>query len=192
MTLRVFLDDLRYDYPWAWRTLVGFLSVFVLLIVINLLPQSPLLRMIGVSEVQDRVIAAESWVYWAARAGLNRKRPDLRGERRYALMEAMDQNGILSMELSEGDKFIPKQWRLANCRLRDPIGAKVVVSSMRNELAKIEIYGDQVVVWVGKQLLNLVLIEKGVAEPDPDPPTWIVDDLFARHYWAKMVGATPD
>ncbi len=152
-------------------------------------PSTAFVRAVGLQEWQIRGGALLRAAYWAGRAAVNAA-SDERPTRRYGSMEGVDRAGNLIASLPEGSRWVTARYRFADLTIMDVTGVARQVALRRGEDARFEIYrGDQVVVWIGGGPFNIALIDAGVAEPDPHPPTNIVDIAFATYYWNLARGA---
>ena len=183
------LDTLRYDHPGVFRVLTVVVGVGAVSACFMLLPSSPLLRALGVTELQKRVTAATNGVYWSTRAAMN----DTAGERQhrqaFGNVEGIDASGKLIIAIPQNKKWVQQQLWLANVEIVDPYGVAQLVGALRQENARFDIYEEErVVAWIRNTPLNVKLIEAGVAKPDPKPPTNIFDLAFATYYWGIARG----
>jgi hypothetical protein len=182
------LDNLRYDHPGVYRTFLATMGVFLFVLCFMLLPDTPMLRAMGVTGLQKRVSAAANGVYWSTRAMFHGN-VDVEHTQLYGNVDGVDQSGKIIITVPQGDKWEHLNFALANIEIADVYGVAQIVGSLRTESARFEIYGnDHVVVWIRNAPLNVKLIEAGVANPAPRPPTNIFDLAFATYYWGIAKG----
>ena len=182
------LDALRYDHPGVYHMLLVVVGTITLFVCFMLLPASPMLSAVGITELQKRVSAAANGLYWSARAALHRE-GEVGYTQIYGNVEGVDPSGKLIVTVAQGDKWVRHHLTLANVKITDLYGAVQIVGSLRMENARFDIYGkEQVVTWIRNVPLNVKLIEAGVAKPDPVPPTNIFDLAFATYYWGIVKG----
>ncbi|TRZ66933.1 MAG: hypothetical protein D4S02_06005, partial [Rhodocyclaceae bacterium] len=172
-------DALRYDRPGWFRVLLVGVVGIAWLVAFMLLPELPVLRVMGVSAAQERVKAVPQGIMWSARALLHQRGP---GDSRlvYGNVEGIDSRGRLIATVAIGSNWEHLPLTLANIVITDVYGAARIVGGVRGENARLEVYArEHVVVWIRNVPLNLKLIEAGVAKPDPLPPSNIFDQAFA-------------
>jgi hypothetical protein len=182
------LDNLRYDHPGIYRALLAALGVFVFALCFMLLPDSPILRAMGITGLQKRVSAAANGVYWSTRAMFHNN-IEVEHTQLYGNVDGIDQSGKIIITVPQGDKWVRLSFALANIEIADIYGVAQIAGSLRTESARFELYGNEyVVVWIRNTPLNVKLIEAGVANPAPRPPTNIFDLAFAAYYWGIAKG----
>lgn len=184
------LETIRFDYPILYKTCVTALVLIVLLVGFMSLPNSPMLKAMGINGAQARVSATANGVYWSSRAALNQTGEPEEHTQAFGNIEGIDPAGKLVVSVPENDKWIKKTLVLANAEVTDLYGAAQLLGSLRLENARFDIYGpDRVVVWVRSTPVNVKLIEAGVARPERNPLTNIFDLAFATYYWGIAKGS---
>jgi len=185
------LESFKYDHPGIYRIFVVIFSISVLLIGFMMLPDSPMLKAMGINGVQKRISATANGIYWSSRASISQAgNPEHTQE--YGNLEGVDRIGKIIVSVPEHDKWIRKNLALANAEITDMYGAAQIIGSLRTENARFDIYGpDRVVIWIRNAPLNVKLIEAGVAKPDTNPLTNIFDIAFATYYWGEAKGTRP-
>lgn len=184
-----FLDDFRYEHPRVfWMTLwvailvgsgAGFMSI----------PETPISTAMGIAKLQTRAISLVRAVRWYVRVQVNTDGVASPGRVTYGTVMGLDRQGNLVISEAIDDRWQKNKVRLADVKLVDLRGAAMAVKELRDQNARFEVYGDeQAVVWIKGSPLNVKLIESGFAEPDPNPPTNIVDKAFATYYWRNFYG----
>lgn len=187
-----FIESVRYDYPILFRSVVGIISLTVLVVVFMSLPATPLMRAIGVSTAQKKVSSLYYAGFWYVRASTNAEGLQAL-QITYGNIIGLDKDGSLVISVPVNGKFEQSKVLIADTKLTDLYGAAALVGQFRTEDAKFEIYeGRQAVIWIRDVPFNVKLIEAGYAVPDPNPPTNIVDKAFATYYWRNFNGSGND
>lgn len=184
------LETFRFEYPRVFGWTVGiFCSLFALTVFMSL-PESPMLQAIGVTGLQKKVSNFNNAVYWQVRAATNTGGETMAPPKTiYGTMVGIDGTGQMVISVPEGEQFTQRRIRIADTKVMDLYGAAVLIGSLRLENARFDIYpNDQAVIWLRNVPFNVKLIEAGLAMPDPNPPTNIVDTAFAAHYWNQFNG----
>ena len=183
------LENLRYDRPLTFRVLLAAASVMVLGGGFAALPENDFFRTIGVTGVQVRCGALVRAIRWQTRVLIHRESDGEQPRVVYGNMVGIDKNGQLVILTPVGDRFVQSTVRIADTRLTDLYGAAAAVAAARTADARFDFYNNyEVVVWIRSAPFNVKLIEDGHAEPDPRPPTNIVDKAFAAYYWRIWKG----
>lgn len=182
------LEGFKYDHPGIYRMFVIISGIVVLLICFMMLPDSPMLKAMGITGVQKKISATGNGIYWSTRASISQAgNPEHTQE--YGNIEGVDPTGKIIVSVPDHDKWIRKNLALANAEITDMYGAAQIVGSLRTENARFDIYGsNRVVIWIRNAPLNVKLIEAGVAKPDSNPLTNIFDIAFATYYWGEAKG----
>ena len=182
------IEGFKYDHPGIYRILVIFFFFTILLTCFMMLPNSPMLKAMGINTVQKRISATGNGVYWSMRASISQSgNPEHTQE--YGNLEGVDPSGKLIVSVPSHDKWVRKNLALANAEITDMYGAAQIVGSLRTENARFDIYNsNRVVIWIHNAPLNVKLIEAGVAKPDTNPLTNIFDIAFATYYWGEAKG----
>lgn len=181
------LEDFRYDHRYLYRAIVGFVAFVGGLFLFMALPNSTLMRVIGVTDLQKRISYLQNAVYWETRARLHvtdTQTPMVL----YGSLVGVTKSGLIVISIPIGKKFEQRLVQVADVRLTDLLGVASQIGALRTEDARFDMYGRLAVIWVRGVPLNLNLIERGFAEPDPNPPTNIVDQVFATYYWRLFKG----
>lgn len=186
------LDGLRYERPaWFWVLMFATGSV-VCAFGFMLLPDTPMLRAMGITGVQRRISASTHGVSWSMRALINR---DGATEciQVFGNVEGVDYGGMVVVTVAQADNWRQFSLTLANTQVTDLMGVARIIAKLKAENARFDIYPQgQTVVWIHNVPLNVKLIEAGVAKPDPNPPTNIYDRAFATYYWEIAKGRESD
>lgn len=183
------LEDLRYEYPrlvWSsiWLAMLAALSAGFMAI-----PDTPTSNAMGLVRLQERATSLVRAVRWYVRVQVNTEGVASPKRITYGTVLGLDRHGNLVISEAVDDRWQKTKVRLADVKLIDVRGAATAVKEFRDENARFEIYEDeQAVVWINGWPLNVKLIESGFADPDPNPPTNIVDKAFATYYWRNFYG----
>jgi len=183
------IETLKYEYPKVFAVLVGFIVILSTLIVFMALPDTPILRAIGVTGAQGKFSATTSGFYWTVRARMHQG-DDVGSPQTVfgTLMELDDKGGVL-VNVPAGNDWTKQRFTLANVQITDMYKATSEIGSLRGVDVKLDCYKDsQAVVWVRGAPLNLKLIESGFATPVKDPQSSIFDKAFATYYWRLANG----
>lgn len=187
------IDDWRFDRPLVfWGGLAVLLIALTMLFFLEI-PETPTTRLLGISNGQDRVRSVFRGIYWSSRALLNRAGTE-QPARIYGNVEGIDPAGNLIVTVAQGDKWVERRYGVADTQILDLHGAARLVAEYRTKAARLDVYShqQQAVVWYAGVPLNVAMIEAGIARPDPNPPTNIVDLAFATYYWAVARGTRLD
>jgi hypothetical protein len=153
-------------------------------------PPSPFFQAIGVTALQRKVSALENALYWQTRTMLHQTVTQRLPPRTvYGTLIGLDTSGRIVVSEARDGGFVFERVALADAKITNLYEVAARIGTLRYEDAKIEIYQDEsAVIWVRGVPINVSLIEHGLAEPDPHPPTNIVDAAFAAYYWARFKG----
>lgn len=191
--LNSFFDNLRYDHPFIYRSLITVVVMACVLFLFFLIPPSPLMRVIGVTSLQERMSALYYATFWQVRAAAKGSDVVPVLNTTYGNMAGLDPEGKLVIAVPSGTRFVHSKVNIADIRLVDLFGAATLIGQLRTEDARFDIYHDnQVVVWIRNVPFNVKLIEAGFAIPEPNPPTSIVDKAFSAYYWRIFNGGGND
>lgn len=182
------LTDIRYDYPKAYWGGVFSVVILGLLAVFLVLPQNAFFEALGISDAQRRGHALKSASYWYSRSVIHASSTDLAFEVRYGNVVRFETDAVVA-SIPRGAEFLEEKLHLADVVVQEPRQADEIVRAGRFKDARFEVYDrDKAVVWIEGKPLNITLIELGIATPDPNPPTNIVDLAFASYYWTQFKG----
>lgn len=191
--MKNFFDNFRYDHPRLFRWIIWTFSIFMFLVIFLSLPPSPLLRAVGVTALQRKVSSLYYGVFWQVRASLHTSAVGGPIKTVYGNITGLDTTGRLVISIPDGNRFVQFSVGIADTKLTDLYGAAVLLGGLRMEDATFDVYeNNQVVIWIRRTPLNVKLIEAGLAVPDPNPPTNIVDKAFSAHYWRIFNGNDHD
>jgi len=182
------LSDLRFDHPRIYWTAFLCLGLVVVIGTFFFIPSNSFFEATGVNEAQRRIFALKNAVYWYARSIIHSSVDGPEFRTRYGSIIRYQSGSVVS-SLPEGDRFEEFTLHLADVIIDSPVIAEAVIDSVRLKDARFEIYDkNKAVVWISNKPLNVALIEMGAAKPDPNPPTNIVDSVFASYYWSQFKG----
>lgn len=183
-------ENVKYDHPVFYRLLSLIIWATLLLLCFMILPDSPMLRAMGITGQQKRIAALGNGIYWSTRAAVSQTGSPEEHTQIFGNIERVDSAGRLIVSVPEGEKWVQKPLTLANAEITDMYGAAQIVGSLRTENARFDVYGaNRVVVWIRNTPLNVKLIEASVARPDTNPMTNIFDLAFATYYWGIVKGS---
>ena len=182
------LNDLRYDRPGLYWSSLSVLTVLAVTMVFHMLPRNDFFEAAGVSGAQRRSNALRQAAYWYGRSVIHASSMDLAFDIRYGNAVRFEAGAVVA-SIPQGDQFLEQSLHLADVVVKSDSLARQAVREVRYRDAKFEIYDqDKAVVWIEGKPLNITLIERGAAVPDPNPPTNIVDRAFASYYWKQAKG----
>ncbi|MEL5920653.1 hypothetical protein [Stenotrophomonas maltophilia] len=185
------LNDLRYDRPGTYWFSVCALGFMALATTFLILPQNTFFEAAGISDAQRRVHALRNAAYWYGRSVIHASSMDLAFDVRYGNAVRFEAGSVIA-SIPREDQFLEQALHLADVVVKSEAGAREAVREVRYLDARFEIYdADKAVVWIEGKPLNITLIERGAAVPDPNPPTNIVDRAFASYYWKQAKGELP-
>lgn len=186
--MREFLETLKYDRPITYGLLVASCGLVVLISVFMALPPAPILKAIGVTGAQTTVGATVNALYWSGRVLFNRSGEEV-PERVFGNLDGIDEQGRVIVTVMVGDRIEQRHYNVADTKIVDVYGAARMVQELRYADCRFDVYHEnQAVIWIKGGPLNVRMIEAGVAKPDPNPPTNIVDSAFASYYWTVAKG----
>lgn len=181
-------EDWRYENPLTWRMVIWGIVLSVCIGLFMLLPPAPLLRVIGVTGAQTRLGATANAIYWEARARFGTSDTES-PVKIYGNLVGISKDGRMAVSVVEGEAWVERVYAIADTQLTDLVGAAKLISSLVTKNVRIDLYSmDRAVFWIDGVPLNVRFIEMGVARPDPNPPTNIVDAAFATYYWNIATG----
>lgn len=106
----------------------------------------------------------------------------------YGNMRGMYRDGTLEYTYYENENAKVARGKLINvCVNNNLIDVARKIESLSHSPAEFHVYQNgQVLVWLRDHPFNLLLIRAGLASPHPNPPTNVVDRLFAEYYWSLL------
>jgi len=182
------INDFRYDHPGAFWGLAAAAALFLGGCVFFLLPANEFFRTVGVTSAQVRADALRRAIYWQTRATFTASAGEEAPHVVYGNVLGIAADSSIIVSIPAGDAYEQRTYRLADIVIHDVQSAARLIADHRLSPAKFDLYGAQAVVWIDRAPLNVRLIERGAATPDPNPPTNIVDVAFAKHYWGIVKG----
>lgn len=182
-----FLEDLKYDRPIRYRILISGIIVLVALGAVAAMPDTAATRAMGLVDLRERAYALREAGYWKTRALLN-PTSELKPVVEYGFVVGIDSDKQVIISVPENATFVRRKVKLADVTVLDLQGAAAVIEHHKQLDARIDVYGDLAVIWIADKPLNVELVNAGLAIPDPNPPTNIVDATFAAYFWNKAKG----
>lgn len=180
-------EDFKYEHPVFHRLFMAAATVAAAAAIVASLPDNPATRAMGLVELQDRCSALRSALYWSSRAAIN-PTSTLVPQIDYGFVLGVDYDASVIISVPVNKEFVQRKVRFADIQVTDLQGVAALVKEKHQLDAKIESYGDLAVIWFGDEPLNVELVTEKVAMPDPNPPTNIVDQIFAAYFWQKVKG----
>lgn len=179
--------DFKFQYPWRYKSLIAALIFGSIFIVLMMVPESTFTRAIGIIHLQQRAVALKHALYWDIRVYTN-PNVSVKHTVKYGFVDGLTKDSLLAVSIPQGDIYVKEEYRLADVQIKNAIAVSYHVKAYRAVNARFDIYDDMVVVYLDGVPLNLQIIENGMATPDPNPPSNIVDAAFATHYWGIVRG----
>ncbi len=189
-----FLRFLIGKYWYVFILIVFAGSIFSFISVSNYVYHldSPFLKAIGIHRKAKQIMVIKKALYWEFRAWQHRSVTknfySLAPKNRvYGSLESMTENGAIVFQYYEDDQIMRNRGRLANVVLVDKKMAARDLFRNRNKNVMFDVYrNNEIVVWMPDKIWNLSLIQKNCGIPDKNPPTNLVDRIFAEYYWVKL------
>lgn len=180
----------------VWRKAKYPLGIALMLLILFLMvPRTAFTEWLGIPTYQDKVIAGHNAVFWQIRANFLPNEGRKLGDARYGQIEGLTKKGELVLKLADGSSWNKIALPLAGIKLTDHYRVAVHLQGLKGITAKVDIYEEprteapySVVVWVHDKPVNLILVEDGLAAPEPQPVTSIMDAVYAAYYWRKAFG----
>lgn len=182
-------EDFKYDHPRAYRLCLLAVAVTLAGVLVASVPDNEATRAMGLIALKDRCVALKSAIYWESRAAMAPEGA-LTPKVEFGFVLGVDFDGAVFVQLPDKTEFVRQKVLLADVQLVDLDGVAAAIQEKRQMDAKIEMYGDMAVIWIDGVPLNVELVTRKLARPDPNPPTNIVDRIFATYFWNKVKGNT--
>lgn len=177
-----FLEDFRYDRPRTYRIMLGSSALLAVTLLLAAIPDSAATEAMGLVALRERAEALRHAAYWQARAMVNTPSA-LIPTVEYGFVLGIDADKRVVVSVPVGDRFVTRKLHLADVVVTDLEGAGGLIGRYKQTNSRIDVYDDMAVVWIEDKPLNIQLIEEGMATPQADPPTNIVDRAFTAYYW---------
>lgn len=181
------LHRYKFEHPWIYGGLLSFAFLYLILTIFLYIPDTQLTRAVGIVNLQDRTMALRHALYWESRVKLN-PYVHVGQQVKYGFVVGVTQDHKLVISVPENETYVQYEYKFADMQVQNILAVSTIVKNYRNENARFDIYGDMIVAYIDGMPLNLYLIERGFASPDPNPPSNIVDSAFATHYWSLVTG----
>lgn len=184
------LDDFKHDHSLLYSVTLVATVISLLIMLLMILPDSSLCRAIGVTSLQRKASSFGNAVYWTYRAKVGADHQEITSPHIvYGNLVGVDKDGKILIATVQENQFVNVAYSLADTVIIDVYGVAKTIGSLKQENVKCELYDkDVAVIWIRGAPLNIKLIEEGIAKPDPNPPTSIVDMAFAAYYWSQFKG----
>lgn len=149
---------------------------------------------LSLSEVKERIEAIPEAVYWEYRAWQNASVPMYPPDKtRFGYARGFEDGKIVVEEFS-GRKRVTKRYALATLSIPEARASRVRewVTQRRSHEARFDLYQFEddlhAVVWSNGEPWNVLLITEGMAFPSTNPPSNIIDQVYAEHFWNIVRG----
>lgn len=180
-------EDFRYDFPVVYRISVTASIAAVIAACISFIPNNEFSQAIGLTAFRESALNLREAIYWETRAKLN-PGAVLTPNIEYGFVVGIDFDSGVFVSVPEKKEFVQHKLKLADVKVTNLNGVAEYINQRKQMDARLETYGDAAVIWIEDKPINVDLINKGMAIPDPNPPTNIVDRVFAEFYWNKLQG----
>lgn len=177
--------DFRYGRPLVFRVLLASIVLLCFVTLPYAVPDVGLTRAMGLVTVREKLSALQKATYWRTRALINPTRP-VAVDVIYGFVQDLDEQGRIVARVARQENYVSLAWPLADAHIVRFDATRRELQSRREVFARLEIYAGMVVIWIDGEPLNIHLIEQGLAVPEPNPETNIVDLAFATYYWQKF------
>jgi hypothetical protein len=151
------------------------------------------LQMTGIKESAQQVVFIKKALYWECRAWKHRTTNDLGNwrpvQRVYGHLYSLNKDGSLNYQYYEKNRIKYGIGQIANVQITNLLGLARNLLRDKQQPFIFDLYNNgYIVVWRpdGSQVWNLEIIQSGFANPELNPPTGVVDRLFADYYWLKV------
>lgn len=181
------LEDFKYDYPRIYRFSLVAVIIAAASAATSAMPNSEITRAMGLVALKERCAALRSAIYWESRAAMNpvsEQAPVVD----FGFVTGIDFDGQVFLSVPIKNQFVQRKVKLADIQIVNLKGIAAIIQEKHQLDAKIEMYGDMAVIWIEGEPLNVELVNARLAVPDPNPPTNIVDRIFATYFWNKAKG----
>lgn len=182
-------EDFKYESPKLYRVALGVSIAAVVILALALFPDGEFARAAGIRHMQIKAAALKSALQWETRAMFHPSDVSV-PEVGFGFLQGIEYDARVVASVPIDSAYVMKRYRLADIKVTNLMGAAHMLAALRTTDATLHVYGDMVVVWIDEKPLNVTMIESGLAVPDPNPPTNIVDKAFAAYYWRIFNGAS--
>jgi len=182
-------EDFKYESPNLYRAALGSCVTLVVVAVLGLFPDNEFARAVGIRRLQVKTGALVSALRWEARALIHPSGESV-PEVGFGFLQGIEFDGRVIASVPVDSAYVIKRYHLADIKVTNLRGAANMLYDLKTTDATLDVYGEMVVIWIKEKPLNVTMIESGLAVPDPNPPTNIVDKAFAAYYWRIFNGAS--
>lgn len=187
--VRTLLYHVRYGHPTLWR--LGILAVAAVLLINTVVAfqNTGFLRESGIAAVGTRAAAMKDAAYWTLRSWINATGAQSSPMKRYGYIHHGNSDGTITVTVIEDDHYVSRRILPADIVMGNPGTFTASIASLRDRPVDLELYAvpgagyPYAVIWLDARPLNIELVASGAAIADPNPPTNIVDKIFANYYW---------
>lgn len=152
----------------------------------------------GLEGLRKRITYAYYGVMWATRENATDPSEAVDPPRRISGSIQQVFGDVMLVDCYEDGKTIRRLVRLANVIISDKHAFSAWVEAYKLKGIQIDFYRPiaqingvdvwGVVIWHHKSLLNVQPVEMGFATPEKNPPTTVVNQIFAGYYWNQAKG----
>lgn len=183
------VSEFRFEYPRLFRLSLGLLLLGAVLAGFLAVPVNDLTRTIGLTRAQEMTRALHYALRWQFRAWIHPTGAPAPPRRLFGNVLGIEADLRLIASVAAETTYQHRYFEVADAKIVDLLGTARFLAQHRLDEATFEVYaGNQAVIWLNGQPLNVLLVELGLAIPDPNPPTNIVDQTFAAYYWSIVKG----
>jgi hypothetical protein len=175
---------LRCAHPFLFFVLVAILTLVIL---IPVLSSDMVTQAIGGDKLTYRAHALKSALSWQWRATMigNGKSNLVVPVRMYGNIVTMNPDGTATIVVASGKEFKTMKINLANLVINNMPGIQSMVKAHEKDDAVIDLYDTNAVIWIARRPFNLDLVNAGYATPLENPPTNIVELMYANYFWRE-------
>lgn len=188
----------RYEHPlgaMAVRFTGGLLGLLLVVVVLWHTAATPVGRVTGLESVRARITYAYYAAIWASRINEAAITP-MEPERYLGSIEQVIDNVLVVTYYKDNQQY-RRLIKPANVVVRNTTGLAEWATPLILKGVVFDFYlavdkrsGHDVwatVIWDQRTPINVELVERGYGDPEIDPPTAIVNQIYSQYYWQKAV-----
>lgn len=191
--LDTFYYHLRHTRPVAFFLIIATLLIALLVGLLSFAnANSALFEALGLQNAMLRFHAGKEAVFWTYRAWRHENdNAVLDPERFYGFVESVNRDSTVNITIVKDKQYQQQRILLADLVVTNPMKLASLVEAHKHDNMEFTFYPTNTnhpytVIWWNNEPFNLLLITEGIAVPDHNPPTNIVDRLFAIYYWKQF------
>lgn len=191
--LDTFYHHFRHTRPVAFFLTVASLVVAIMAgLVAFASANTALFDALGLHNAVQRFQAGKEAAFWTYRAWRhNNGSADLDPERFYGFVESVNRDSTVNITIIKDKQYQQQRIMLADLVVTNPMRLATLIEAHKHDNMEFAFYPTNTahpytVIWRNNEPFNLMLITEGAAIPDRNPPTNIVDRLFAIYYWKQF------